>query len=166
MDLFVLGEVVKTRGLRGCIKVLSFVESQAILDELDFVYIEESPGQKKRYNLKKIDRSGKFIFIELVGISDIDAAQEFVGRKVLLPKDMLEQLPDGEYYWRDIIGLNVYSDEGKYLGLIDSVFPTGSNDVYVCKDGKSEILLPAIAQVILQIDLDQRKMIVKLLDGL
>jgi 16S rRNA processing protein RimM len=78
---------------------------------------------------------------------------------------MLEDLTEGEYYWRDIIGLDVYTQDGKRLGRIESVFPTGSNDVYVCK-GEREILIPAIADVIQGIDLDKNIMTVKLLEGL
>jgi 16S rRNA processing protein RimM len=79
---------------------------------------------------------------------------------------MLKELPPGEYYWRDIIGLDVYTEEGKLLGRIESVFPTGSNDVYVCKGGQREILLPAIVDVIRQIDINRRVMTVRLLEGL
>jgi 16S rRNA processing protein RimM len=78
---------------------------------------------------------------------------------------MLEDLTEGEYYWRDIIGLDVYTQDGKRLGRIESVFPTGSNDVYVCK-GEREMLIPAIADVIQGIDLDKNIMTVKLLEGL
>jgi 16S rRNA processing protein RimM len=79
---------------------------------------------------------------------------------------LFKELPEGEYYWRDIIGLNVYTEEGKLLGQIESVFPTGSNDVYVCKGEEREILLPAIADVIRKIDVTRRVMIVRLLEGL
>ncbi|MDD1763018.1 MAG: ribosome maturation factor RimM, partial [Methanothrix sp.] len=108
---------------------------------------------------------GKFLFIELEDITDADAAKVLVGCKVLIPEDMLIDLPDGEYYWRDIIGLDVYSEDGKHLGRIESIFPTGSNDVYVCK-GEREILLPAIADVIQSIDINKRIMTVRLLEGL
>ena len=96
----------------------------------------------------------------------MDLAKTFVGCKIVIPGNMLKELPEGEYYWRDIIGLDVYSEEGKLLGQIESVFPTGSNDVYVCKGGEREILLPAIADVIKSIDIDRRVMNVKLMEGL
>jgi 16S rRNA processing protein RimM len=165
MDLFVIGEIVKTRGLRGCIKVLSAVETQNILSELKLVYLEDTQGQRKCYSLRKLEKSGKFIFLELADIVDVDSARTLVGYKVLIPKNMLNDLPEGEYYWRDIIGLNVHDQDGKYLGRIESIFPTGGNDVYVCK-GEREILLPAIADVIVQINLDKNIMTVKLLEGL
>ena len=166
MDLFAIGEIVKTRGLRGCLKVLCYVETNNTFVELEFVYIEISSGQKSRFVLRKIDVSGKFLYIELEGIPDVESAKAFVGCKVFLPEGMREKLPEGEYYWREIIGLDVYNEEGKYIGRIESVFPTGSNDVYVCKGEEKEILLPAIAEVIRQIDLNRRVMTVRLLEGL
>jgi 16S rRNA processing protein RimM len=165
MDLFVVGEIVKTRGLRGCLKVLAQVETQSIIAGLESVYLEDILGQRKCYVLRKFDVSGKFLFIELEDITDIDAAKVLVGCKVLVPEDMLIDLPEGEYYWRDIIGLTVCSEDGKHLGRIESIFPTGGNDVYVCK-GEREILLPAIADVILNIDIKKRIMTVRLLEGL
>ena len=166
MDLFAIGEIVKTRGLRGCLKVLCYVETNYTFAELEFVYIEISSGQKKCFVLRKIDVSGKILFIELEGIPDVESAQVFVGCKVYLPEGMQEKLPEGEYYWREIIGLDVYNEEGRYIGRIESVFPTGSNDVYVCKGEEREILLPAIAEVIRKIDINHRVMIVRLLEGL
>ena len=166
MDLFAIGEIVKTRGLRGCLKVLCCVETNNAFTELEFVYIEISSGQKKCFVLRKIDVSGKILFVELEGIPDVESAQALVGCKVFLPKGMQEKLPEGEHYWRDIIGLDVYSEDDKYIGKIESVFPTGSNDVYVCKQAEREILLPAIADVIRKIDVNRRIMIVRLLEGL
>ena len=166
MDLITIGEIVKTRGLRGCMKVVSFVDTSDISSELEFVYIQDHSEQKKLYNIRKVDISGKFLFIELDSIDDVELAKTFVGCKVVIPGDMFKELPQGEYYWRDIIGLNVYTEDGKLLGQIESVFPTGSNDVYVCKGGEREILLPAIADVIKLIDIDRKVMNVKLMEGL
>jgi 16S rRNA processing protein RimM len=165
MNLCVIGEIVKTRGLRGCLKVLAQVETQSIVAGLKFVYLEDVLGQQKCHGLRKLEVSGRFLFLELEDILNIDSAKALVGYKVLIPADMLEELAEGEYYWRDIIGLDVYSEEGKHLGRIESVFPTGSNDVYVCK-GEREILIPAIADVIQDINLDKNVMTVKLLEGL
>lgn len=166
MDLFAIGEIVKTRGLRGCLKVLCYVETKNTFSDLKFVYIEQTSGQKNRFELKKIDVAGNILFVELEGIPDVESAQALVGCKIFLPEDMQEKLPEGEYYWRDIIGLDVYNEDDNYIGKIESVFPTGSNDVYVCKSAEREILLPAIADVIRKIDINRRVMIVRLLEGL
>src|SRR5690606_25573329 len=105
MDLFVFGEIVKTRGLKGCLKALSFLESPDVLEGLDFLYLESRSGQRTQYKIKKIDPAGKFLFIEFEDISDVDAAQALVGFKLLIPRSLLNALPSDEYYWMDIIGL-------------------------------------------------------------
>jgi len=166
MDLFAIGEIVKTRGLRGCLKVFSYANTQKKFAGLKFIYIEKPAGQKNRHNIRKIDVSGKFLFIELEGIDDVESAGRFVDCMIFVPKELFPDLAEDEYYWQDIIGLNVFSEEGKHLGRIESVFPTGSNDVYVCKGGPREILLPAIADVIRQIDIPRGIMTVKVPKGL
>jgi 16S rRNA processing protein RimM len=166
MDLFAIGEIVKTRGLRGCLKVFSYTETQKNFAALQFIYIENHAGQKNHHNISKIEVSGKFLFIELEGIEDVGSAGRFVGCTIFVPKELFQNLAEDEYYWQDIIGLNVFSEEGKHLGRIESIFPTGSNDVYVCKGGPREILLPAIADVIRQIDIPRGIMTVKVPKGL
>ncbi|MFO7570098.1 MAG: ribosome maturation factor RimM [Smithellaceae bacterium] len=166
MNLFVAGEIVKTRGLRGCLKVLSFLESPDIFNGLDCVYVEKSPEQTTCYHLRKVDLSGKFVFLELHGVTDVDAAQTIVGCKVLLPREALGELADDEYFWSDIVGLAVCDEQSGLLGRITTVFPTGSNDVYVCQGGPREILIPALADVIVKIDLEQGVMTVRLPEGL
>ena len=166
MDLFEAGEIVKTRGLHGCLKVLSCLEAAGNFLKPDFVYIEKIPGQKNRFCLKKIEKSGRTFFIELEEIKNVDSARNLIGGKVYFSKDILKKLPAGEYYCHDIIGLDVYSENGDYIGKIETIFPTGSNDVYVCRNGKKEILLPAISDVIKSIDLHQRVMTVKIPLGL
>jgi 16S rRNA processing protein RimM len=96
----------------------------------------------------------------------VDSARELVGCKVYFPNDILQKLPPGEYYVHDIIGLDVYDEEGQWLGKIESVFPTGSNDVYVCRGNNKEILLPAVSHVIKQINIHQRMITVKIPNGL
>lgn len=82
-------------------------------------------------------------------------------------KESQEDLGEDTYYIVDLIGLDVYSDKNEYLGKIEDVFPTGSNDVYVVKDnlGK-QILIPAIADVVKEVDLKNKKMIINLIPGL
>jgi 16S rRNA processing protein RimM len=168
MDFLAVGQIVKTRGLHGCLKVVSYIQTQNIFIGLKYIYIEKDPTsrQKIRYSVKKIDISGKFIFIELEEISNLESAKTFIRGTVFLPKDILPQLPEGEYYWQDIIGLGVEDENGKNLGKIESIFPTGSNDVYVCKENRREILLPATSEVIKKIDMTRRVIKIKLPKGL
>ena len=166
MDLFVFGEIVKTRGLHGCLKALSFLESSELLDGLTDVYLETPSGRKSRHEIKKINSSGKFLFLEIKDVSGVDEARRLVGSRLLMPRDRLAALAADEYYWHDIVGLDVYTPRGRHLGRIESVFPTGGNDVYVCRGNAGEILIPATAEVVRQVDLAGKKMIIQLLEGL
>ena len=165
MALLVVGEIVKVRGLHGCLKVLTSMEMQNIVTGIKFVYLEDILGQRKSHDVRVLTASGKFLFLELTDITDRESAQTLVGYKVLIPRDKLKDLSPGEFYWRDIIGLDVYDEKGNFLGRIESIFPTGGNDVYICR-GEREILLPAIADVIRHIDIEKKIMTVRLLEGL
>jgi 16S rRNA processing protein RimM len=166
MEFIVLGKVIKTRGLRGCLKVMSYAQKQDLFYGVRYIFIGETTGKKKKYQVKKIDITGKFLFLELDEINDLDAAASLVGCSIFLSRESLPQLPEGEYYWADIIGLDVIDHNEKIMGKIESIFPTGSNDVYICKSGKKEILLPAIADVIEKIDIEKGFIKVKLPKGL
>ena len=112
-------------------------------------------------------QAGKdFFILQLGGIEDKDAAARLRGSSVWMPSEKMQKLPEGEYYWREIIGLQVLTEEDQILGRIEAVFPTGGNDVYVCRGGGREILLPAIGDVVRKIDTDRGVMVVRLLKGL
>lgn len=161
-----IGEVVKPQGLRGAMKARCYLDSEEILQGLDEVFIRKAGQAAAYHRLRKIQKKKNFFFLELEGIQDMDAAAKLVGGRILVPSQRLKKLPEGEYYWRDLIGLQVVTESGEALGRVESIFPTGSNDVYVCGGGCREILLPAIGDVIREIDLEKRVMVVRLLEGL
>ena len=166
MELLEIGRIIRPHGLWGRMKVLSYLESQTILDDLGVVYVGRKIQEATSFEMDEV-RTGKQSFIlKLKGIEDKNAATRMVGSSVWLPSAIMKKLPAGEYYWREIIGLKVVTEEGQVIGTIESVFPTGSNDVYVCSGDKKEILLPAIDDVIRKIDTAHRTMVVRLLKGL
>ena len=166
MNLFEIGKIVKIHGLGGRMKVVSYLESDTILKSVEEVYVGSGKRETNLKKVKNIKINKKHFLLELEGVEDVDAASALVGCQVLIPSDKLERLSEGEYYWRDIIGLEVITEDGEILGRIENVFSTGSNDVYVCTGGEREILLPAIADVIRKIDIKNGRMVVRLLEGL
>jgi 16S rRNA processing protein RimM len=86
-----------------------------------------------------------------------------VGQSVFVPS---KRLPDGEYYWKDVIGLDIVTEDGRRLGYVKTILPTGSNDVYVCNGDEGEILIPALDDVIRKIDIGKGLMVVRLPEGL
>ncbi len=165
-DLVEIGRLVKVHGLKGRLKAVSYLESETLLDELDEVILRPEKGPGKTFRVRAVQPQHKSYFIELENINDPDSAGELVGSGIFIPADMLEDLPEDEYYWHQIIGLKVIAETGDYLGEVSSIFPTGSNEVYVVTGGKREILLPAIEDVIKKIDLEKGEITVRLPEGL
>lgn len=166
MELFVIGKIVKTTGIKGRLKVMSYLESHDTLPFLEEVYVRQGKDTSGPFTLKDTMVRGNNFLVDMEGVEDIESARALLGCQVLIPAHKLKKLPEDEYYWRDITGLKVIADDGRILGIITAIFPTGSNDVYVCSGGEREILLPAIADVIRKVDVEQGVMVVRLLDGL
>jgi 16S rRNA processing protein RimM len=166
MELLEIGRIIRPQGLAGRLKVLSYLDSQDVLDGLRELFIGRNAQEVTVFPLHAVQKGREFFILTLGGIGDKDTALRSVGSSVWMPADMMKKLPDGEYYWHEIIGLDVVTEEGRNLGRIESVFPTGSNDVYVCRGSEKEILLPAIGDVVLKIDKDRGIMVVRLLKGL
>ncbi len=166
MDLLEAGKIVKPHGLNGRMKVVSYLEAGSVLESLEEVFIKNGNQKAKLENVKSIKLNKKGFLLELEGVEDIDTASALAGCQVLIPSDKLEELPEGEYYWRDIVGLEVQTYDGEILGRIVRVFPTGGNDVYVCTGGEREILLPAVADIIREVDIENGIMVVSLPEGL
>jgi 16S rRNA processing protein RimM len=166
MELLEIGRIVRSHGLTGRMKVLSYLESQDVLDHLEVVSVGRRVQDAVTFSLDSLQTGRKWFIMKLAGVEDKDAASQLVGSSLWMPLEKIKKLPDGEYYWHELIGLAVVTEEGRILGRIKSVFPTGSNDVYVCRGNGKEILLPAIDDVVRKIDLEQRVVVVRLLEGL
>jgi 16S rRNA processing protein RimM len=162
-----IGQIVKSHGLAGRVKVLSYLESDRLLPSLKDAWIGRNPDSARRYPIENVRPEGRTHYsLKLEGVEDRNAADALRGLTVSVPYDSLETLPENEYYWEDLVGLAVVTEDGKSLGRIETIFPTGSNDVFVCREGGREILLPAIAEVIRSVDIRAGTVVVRLLKGL
>ncbi|MCX5837549.1 MAG: ribosome maturation factor RimM [Deltaproteobacteria bacterium] len=166
MELIEIGRIVRSHGLAGRMKVLSYLESPEALHDLSGLFVGRSVSEAVLFSLVALQAGKGFFILQLRGIDDRDAAARLRGCSVWMPSEEMQKLPEGEYYWREIIGLQVLTEENQILGRIEAVFPTGGNDVYVCRGGGREILLPAIDDVVRKIDTDRGVMVVRLLKGL
>lgn len=165
--LFEIGRIVKPHGLRGVVKVTSFLESpQEVLQEGDEVFLRRGSKEIGPFRLLKHSIMGKALLLKLEGLDSREAAAELIGTLVLLPVEKLKTLPEDEYYWQELLGMGVFTEEGEYLGSVASIIPGKAHDIYVCKHGEREVLLPAVGEVILKVDRRKRKMVVRLLEGM
>jgi 16S rRNA processing protein RimM len=165
-DLLEIGEVVRPHGLKGRIKAKSYLISKGSTHRLDEVFISRSKEPAVRFRIKTLQVERKTLLLELEGIEDIDAAARLKGCRILIDPEKLEKLPADEYYWHELLGLQVTTETGQRLGRIESIVPGQDHDGYVCAGHEREILLPAVGEVIRKIDIHAGVMVVRLLEGL
>lgn len=161
-----IGQIVNTNGLKGFLKVKPFTDDITRFEDLETVYIQKGK-ELIEFNIQEVKYAKNMVLLKLEGIDDIDEAQKYRNFYIKINRNDAVELEDNSYFIVDIIGSEVFTDEDVLLGKVVDVFPTGSNDVYTVKaeDGK-EILLPAIEDVIKNVDTKNKKIIVHLLEGL
>jgi 16S rRNA processing protein RimM len=153
--MVVMGKVVAAQGIQGWVKVLTFTEYVDSLLEYQTWYI----GNEQSWRPVKVLESnvhGKLVVAKLEGIPDRTAAEKYKGELIAVSRDDMPEQQEGEYYWSDLIGLTVVNVEGHEFGTVDSLLETGANDVLVVKGESGETLMPFIASVIQQVDLNNK----------
>ena len=159
----IIGQVVAPRGLGGELKVQIETEDPNRFMDLETVYLGKSLQQ---FTVRQARLFKGQALLKLVGIEDRNAAEERIGSYVYVHIDDALPLDEGQFYVHQLYGLRVETEDGELLGSIDDVIITGANDVYVVKGNGPELLLPAIPEVVLDIDLDDERVVVRLLPGL
>ena len=165
-ELIPVGKIIGTHGIKGQLKVHSYSGNIESLSAARSVILKSADGALRELTLTSFKaNSGKFI-ISLQDFDDIDQAKPLQGSELCLKRCHLPKLTDDEYYWSDLIGLQVITDDGSLLGTITDIFETGSSDIYVVQGEKREYLIPAIADVVKQVDLNGGRIIITPLEGL
>jgi 16S rRNA processing protein RimM len=123
-------------------------------------------GSRQPFDVVRARIQGRFVLLKLEGIDSRDAAERWRNAVVAVPAGERVLLPRGSYYWQDVLGLRVVEEGGEVLGEVREILETGANDVYVVQTERGELLLPAIKDVVQQIDLDEKTMVVRLLEGM
>ncbi len=165
-DFLEIGQIVNSYGIKGFFKVVPFTDDITRFDNLKNIYIEKNKQLEKK-EIEEVKYHKNLVLLKIKGIDDINETEQYKNCYLKIDRENAVKLPEDTYFITDIIGIQVFTEEGEFLGNITDVFPTGSNDVYVIKDelGK-QILLPAIAEVIKKVDVIAKKMTVKLITGL
>ncbi|MFT6418429.1 ribosome maturation factor RimM [Colwellia sp. 6M3] len=161
-----LGKVGAVYGIKGWLKIHSFTDDQeAILDY--FPWSLKLGNKVQSVEITDWRKHNNGLVVKVAGIDDRDIAQKLVGSEIFVSEDALSDLPEGEFYWRDLIGMAVVTDKGYDLGHVSDIMETGANDVLVVKAnlkdgfGKKERLIPYLMdQVILSISAEDKQICV------
>lgn len=165
-NLLEIGQIVNSYGIKGFLKVVPYTDDITRYSNLKEIYIEKNKKFEKM-EIEEVKYHKNLVLLKLKGIDDINETLKYKNCYIKIDRKDAVDLPENSYFIVDLINIEVYTEEDKYLGKIIDIFPTGSNDVYVVKDelGK-QILLPAIREVIKKVDIENKKMIVHLLEGM
>lgn len=161
-----LGQIVNVKGLKGEVKVNPFTDDSTKFERIPKVFIKQK-NNLTEYEIEKVGYSKNQVIIKFKNVNTVEEAEKLRSSFIVIDREILGELPEGVYYIADLIGLDVYTENNEYLGKVDDIYNTGSNDIYVVKDelGKQK-LLPGIDEVIKKIDLEANKIVVNLIEGL
>ena len=159
-DYLNAGEISGVFGVKGWVKVYSFTEPRENILQYS-PWLLRKNNQTKEIKVTGGQRHGNNVIAELEDINDRDGALALMGSEILIRKEQLPKPEPGEYYWADLVGLQVETEAGVKLGEVEHLLETGANDVLVVRDGETERLIPFLQQqTVLKIDLEAGLIIV------
>ncbi len=174
--LIALGKVVGAHGVRGELKVVAYSGSLEALENKRRVFLRQAgtfgQGVLRQYGLRSVKPHQAAYLVALEGIEDRGAARALAGAELALPEAELPPLAEDEYYWYQLVGLEVVTAGGQRLGRVEEILGAGAADVLVVRRGEgeegqvSELLLPATPEVVKQINLAEGRMVVEPPEGL
>ena len=155
-----IGEIVNTHGIHGELRVRYYNEDKKGFLSYKSLLIRNPLGRLEPFEVTEARIHRKLVVVQLHGVDSIDQAERLVGGSVFVERTAFPEPEEGEYYWADLIGLEVTTTEGKSVGEIVRIIPTKANDVLVIAAGVEERLVPATEEVIKEVDLVSRRMVI------
>jgi 16S rRNA processing protein RimM len=162
-NLLLIGKVVGAHGVNGYLKIKFWGEEEQ--KNWEKVHIPHGEGCKT-FEIEDFKFHKGFVLLKIKNISTRDQALQLKGSEVFIDKKELSGLSDEEYYWFELEGLDVYTQQGDFIGTIQEILPTGSNDVYIVRDGEKEHLIPGIKDVVISVDKKKKRMVINPVEGL
>lgn len=158
-----VGKIVNTHGVKGCVKCVPLTDDAERFEELEYVYTEKDNVSRK---IEDVWYRKGIVYIMLENINDMNTAESFKDTFISILEDQLRELPEDSYYVFDLEGMEVYSTEGEYLGKINVVYQTGANDVYEIVNKNKSFLIPAVKDVVKEVNIENKKMVINVIEGL
>ena len=166
LEYLEIGKIVNTHGVKGELKVFPLTDNPERYKKLKGAYISDAQGNMVYHEFMQVRFFKNFVLLTLKDITDMNQAEGLKNKILLVNRKDAVKLPEDTYFICDLIGCDIYENNSK-IGTIGDVLQTGSNDVYVIKrENLKDLLLPAIKDVILNVDIDSGRIDVKLLKGL
>jgi 16S rRNA processing protein RimM len=160
-----LGKLVGVWGVKGWVKLHSYTRNRADISQYSTWYLQKPRSKDDPAPIKVLNcrEQGQGMVVQFDGVDDRDVAAAMSGQTIFIKQSDLPELPAGEFYWQQLIGLSVSNEEGP-IGEIQSILETGANDVLVCKnitEGKVDVLIPYVDEVVQAVDIEAGTMVVE-----
>jgi 16S rRNA processing protein RimM len=165
-DLLPVGRVVGIHGTKGYLKLFPYADSPELLAPGQALVFRRGGESVGIFSVRAARPHKEIVLLQLEGIKGNEAARGWIGCEIFIDQASLPEPEEGSFYWYEIIGVEVFTLNGRRLGRVEAIIETGSNDVYVVRDGEKEILVPAIDTVVTEIDSGKGVMRVDLPEGL
>jgi len=162
----IIGKIIETHGLGGVVKVVPLTSLEKRFADLHEVMVEDAGGNRTFFHIEGIQYQKDVVLLKFKELESESQARSMVKGTLQILEQDLAPLPEGSYYHFELLGMQVYTEEGKWLGELQDILSTGSNDVYVVQDGKREHLIPATKEVVQEVDVSNQKMKIHVLEGL
>ncbi len=165
-DLLQVGAITQTHGLKGEVKVFPTTDDVKRFKKLKEVILDTGK-EKVVLEIENVRFFKQFAILKFKGFDNINDIERYKGKSLYVTRENAVKLKKDEYFIADLIDVKVYDEQDTYMGILKDVIVTGANDVYeiALEDGRT-LLLPAIKQCVLDVDMEQRRMKVHVLDGL
>ena len=165
-DYLQVGVITTTHGIRGEVKVFPTTDDPARFEELENVMLDTGRALLP-LEIQNVKYFKQYVILKFKGIDNINDIEKHTKCPLLVSREDAVELEEDEYFMADIIGMTVYTEEGQKFGELTDILETGANDVYIIStELHGEVLIPAIKDCILDINTEENKMTIHLLDGL
>ena len=165
-DLLKVGVITTTHGVRGEVKVYPTTDEPERFLELDYVLLDTG-RELRKLEIKNVKFFKNLVILKFKGVDNINDIEKYKGRDLWIPRKEGQELEEDEYYIADLLGMSVVLEDGQEFGTLKDVMEAGANDVYIIDSAEhGEVLLPAIKECILDVDLEKNVMTIHLMKGL
>ena len=162
MEKIKIGKIVNTVGLKGEVKVYNYSDSIEIYETIESIYVED-----RLTVIENVRAQKNMVILKLEGADDRNAAEALRGKELYITEDDLPELPEGQYYVRDLIGMSVTEEDGNLLGRVTDVLQNTAQDIFeVESENGKKLLIPKVDQFVLDIDAEKREITVRLIEGM
>ncbi len=160
-----IGKISQPHGTRGYLKAFPYSEIPDRFRGVKIVYVETELGMQGLI-VEDVQVQGRYTLLKFKHYETRDAAKKLAGKELFLPEEQRIEMPEGDYFVHDLIGLQVFDVQRNLLGILEEVWINTGNDVYVVRRNGDEILIPAVSEFVKEIDVTAGRMVVQLIEGM